>query len=614
MDGLELPKYTDYGSILQAFEVAVEHHKDKPLVHYQAAPKSMEFKTLTYREVDIITTYLANKWGPILLPAISSDEAQCVATIGHESPVQPMLMFFTILKLGLPYFTIRSDCDKMTTTHLLKLVKPGYIIASNTYFKTKLHLSTTMTINDVTIPVEPWEEYDMDYLIKVATTAAKEEQGMVVTNALHAGPDSTVLYMMTGGTTNGIPKVIARDNLSLLYSLIEVSLKIPDQISKHRNNNGAPLQHPCVAMESSDVWLIPTSFDRSNAIYFLLLNMLIGSSVLVFHNEQAITLDRIFTAARRMKVTWILSSHYLLLEQLGDYLQECFSCEETDATIATTTTINELKGCITGGAPLRPSIEKILKLQGLKLLPSFGTTEFGILGTSFVSGDTLLRANSFLFSDMTISYLSFEKVYRDTYQAVVRKNYPGLVANVENRPNGDFATGDLFIPNDDQHNSQTIWTYVGRLNDVFTLKDDKKVICPLRMELEVYDEEIIQNCVLIGENKNCTAILVELAVDKASKYSPTMIVNKVYEAVNRANKRVPSHYAVMVPSMVHILPLNKQLPLTLKRTVIRSKVPMVFAQEIEQIYDDCVKNSSIFSNNYDTAIIKDLSVTHNNNV
>ncbi|KAI9272872.1 hypothetical protein BDA99DRAFT_556470 [Phascolomyces articulosus] len=583
MDDLELPKYTDYISILHAFEVAVENYKDKPLVHYQAAPKSMEFKTLTYREVDIITTYLANKWGPILLPAISSDEAQCVATLGHESSVQSMLMFFTILKLGLPYFTIPSNCDKTITTHLLKLGKPGYIIASNTYFKTKLHLSTTMTINDVTIPVEPWEEYDMDYLIKVATTAAKKQQYTKL-NGVPVNQESPAFIVATGGTTSDFPNIIVRSNQSMLYCLNEILLKSKDLVKVNENNNNkdkTPLRHP--VMKSTDIGLMAIPLDRFSTIGDgFLWSMLVGSAVLVFHHDPPPTMHEILAVIKNYKVTWMRCT-VTQLNRLGDYYTQELGGEEENAEIIPATALEAFKGCLYGGAPVRLSTEKTLKAQGFKLTP--------------------------VYAGSAMPYLSFELFDQDMYQLVIRNNYPGLPKGIGNRPNGDFVNGDLFVTND-KHKSHNIWTFVGRVFHVFTMESGKKV-CPTRMELEVCYEDIIQNCALIGENRKCTAIIVELSVEKAVNYSPNAMITKVYEAVHRANKYVPKHYTVIVPDMVYILPLNKRLSLTVKDTVFHPKVIAEFAQEIEQMYNNNDINASVHFNN-NAAAIEDLSVKDNN--
>ena len=60
----------------------------------------------------------------------------------------------------------------------------------------------------------------------------------------------------------------------------------------------------------------------------------------------------------------------------------------------------------------------------------------------------------------------------------------------------------------------------------------------------------------------------------------------VYKAVQRANERVPSHSAVLVPDMVYILPWGAKLPLTDKGTVFRKGVNSVFDDEIKQLYGD----------------------------
>ncbi|KAI9271673.1 hypothetical protein BDA99DRAFT_500675 [Phascolomyces articulosus] len=573
----DLPNYTDYESIIQLFEISVKQHKERPFIHYQQRlSNSLKYNTLTYGEVDRITTYLANEWGPVLLPtttvtANDNHPTQCIASLGHESSIQSVLIFFTVLKLGLPYYPIARWSTEPVTRHLLQLGNPSYVIATESYFKTQLGSSTTITVGDnLILPVKSWKEYDIDHLIKITTT----EKQLAKTHFVPSpSPDDIVIVAVTGGTTTGFPKATIRNHRSFLYHLIEISLKnqdlgIDDALQQ-------PLSTVINKSITEEVHVITAPLDRSSSIYQFLFSMLLGSSVLLFRHDPPSSWDEILAASKRFKPSWIFAAPFQI-DKLADYLEQKTESAQTAATV-----LKGLKGLSTGGAPLRLSTERKLKAQGVIIKFVYAASEFNRLGTNVL--DNVLGANRFIFPDVAMPYLLFEPFDQDMYQLVVKNNYPGLATKVGNRPNGDFATSDLFVAHG-QHRSHPIWTLVGRTNDVFTIENGKR-ICPTRMESEVLYEDIIQNCMLLGENKRCCALLVELAADKAIKYSPTDMMNKVYEAVRRANEHVPSYYAVSVPNMVYVLPLNKRLPLTMKSTVFRIKVKSEFYQEIEQLYN-----------------------------
>ena len=52
------------------------------------------------------------------------------------------------------------------------------------------------------------------------------------------------------------------------------------------------------------------------------------------------------------------------------------------------------------------------------------------------------------------------------YQLTFKSNYPALGSNVANRPDGGYATGDLFI--EDPPHSKT-WRHVGRVDDTLVM-------------------------------------------------------------------------------------------------------------------------------------------------
>ncbi|KAI9251029.1 hypothetical protein BDA99DRAFT_563943 [Phascolomyces articulosus] len=558
----KIPKsFTDYTSIIQAFQIVAAENKDRPFVHYQQS-NLCEYKTLTYNEFDKITTYLANEWAPVLLPVVNTSK-QCVASLGHESSIQSLLMAFTVWKLSLIYFPISVWCGEMAITHLLKHSDPGYIIASKSYFKTNLQSAPTLSVNSKSIPITLWPEYDIDHLVTVATGSKND----TITGVVPPDLNSIAIILVTGGSSTGIPKAIRYSNRTFLYTLIHISLRHEDQ-----------LNHGPLFMKPEDIWLVATPVERISTFYIFLWSMLLGASTVIFHHDPTLAMQNVFEAGKIYKPTWVLLPANLL-EKVSEYLQQ--DCSSDDIS----NTIKGVKMWMTAGAPVGQSIAKFLMSRGLQMSIAYAASEFGSLCIPFENKPG--NDSRYRFSDVSLPYLLFEPFDQGIYQLIVRGNYPGLATGVGNRPNGDYETGDLFT-NINESTSKVeeygTWTLIGRMVDTFTLQNGKRVY-PTLMELKISNEDIIQNCIIVGENKKCAAVLIGLAQNKAVKYSPTEMISKVCEAVRRANKRVPIHSAINVPSMVYTLPLDKKLPITDKGTVFRKGVNSDFAQEINQLYE-----------------------------
>ncbi|KAI9496238.1 hypothetical protein BDB00DRAFT_869539 [Zychaea mexicana] len=561
----QLPNYTDFDTLLQAFEVHAARFKDNTLLHYQL-PNSLELKELTYGQIDKISTHLANAWKPTV-PA----DVECVALMS-EDPAQAVLAFFAVLKLGLIYFPLSIHNTEKANVHLLKETNTTYMIASETYRKSAMGCAATL--RDSNFRAKIWEDFDIDQLIATAeasVSTSPEEDRQQSEGRKTPDPNAIVTWLHSSGTTAALPKLIPYNTRSYLFALLEIVLK--------------PAQEMCpnLAMEPTDVILVTEKLFHAPAILMLIMSVLTGASILLLNSEKPMPPD-ILAAADICGAT-VLQSPPIFLEKLAEYLEH----HVTDDRYAET--LQRFKFSLIGGSPLRTAVGDCLHSKGLNVQNAYGMTETGYLSLSNISKDNK-RWNSIEPSNALLRYVTFEPYEKDLYQLIIHSSYPAF-RGTGNRPNGDLATRDLFVKDSTRPGN---WTFVGRTDDILLMSIGEK-LNPVPMEEEVCNEDIVRSCIIVGEDRPWTSALVELIMDKALQRSPVEMTSKVYEAVNRANRHAPSHGLVTVPDMVYILPLNKQLPTTPKGSVIRPKAIETFNRELDEMYDT-----------YHQKVIGDISV------
>ncbi|KAI9278554.1 hypothetical protein BDA99DRAFT_492493 [Phascolomyces articulosus] len=618
----DLPNYTDFDSLLQVFETFSARHQDKVFIRYQIQPNSQEYRTLTYGQVNTIATYLADTWNCTILQNddmghIQRKQQKPCLIILNDDPVQSILTFFATLKLNLIYFPLATHDSDTAITYFLEKTSPRYLIISKTMrskaqrcippgstiqikiWDEQLNIEKIIATNNVAVSVQ-LQPRSGDMNMNMNMNMNKLDGGAAVGITTKNDPSSTVAYMHTSGSTSLLPKLVEWSTQLCMYSTCEILLK--------------SIQNSNVRMESSDVLLIPILLMTGPDIDFILATMMMGSSIVAFHNNTPRPFD-LLAASKIFHATLILASPYTL-EGLAEYLMQK---QDNDTVVAnfpsapnnTTkkfdldhkiSVFEQFKCCITFGAALRTSIGCLLQSKGLNVQTLYGATEIDNLCISDVSKENQEHWNCLRPSGALTQYSSFEpyqdginKYNKNTenedvvlYQLIIHNDHPVLPKSVRNRPNGDFATGDLFVHHQEARNNHHepcfCWKLVGRIDDTFKTSLGEKVI-PKPMEMEICNEEIIRNCILVGENREYTAVLVELDLDKAQNYTESERTLRVYEAVRRANSYALYYAIVLVPDFVYILPFDKQLPTTRKKQVSRKKAIAMFKEEIEQLYN-----------------------------
>ncbi|KAG2225143.1 hypothetical protein INT45_011826 [Circinella minor] len=576
--------YNDYKSLLHVFETAVNNHHDKLFIRYEIPNSENEFKTLTYGQVNKIVTQLASHWRTMIDQSgvDPQQQKQSTVTIISEKSIRSIITLLAVIKLEMPFFSLSTSETEVVTAH---------------FIKDAIHESSPSVSNNIQI----WNELDIDeYLIN--TTVASDNNNLPMDRPFicgnpnndknvsspstqrqrekyELGPKDTAFYMHTSGST-ALPKIIPRDARSILYAIKETLIKSIQQADC-----------PDVIMKSEDVVILPSATIPGPSQ----ITLLMGSSVVVLDQCNVKSSDLLFIA-EKYKATLMLSSP-ITLEHLAEHLKK--QDENKSSTFDKSTyqqeetmlqTLQRVKFCFSYGAPLRRSVGNFLRSKGLNVQNLYGSSETSILAISNVSKDNSEYWYSICPTNGFFHYATFEPFENqdNIYQLVLNENFPSLAPGLSNRPDGKYATKDLFFKEPEKQ--QNTWTYVGRVDDSINLSNGEKVF-PTPMEKEICNEDIVKNCIIIGDSRETVSVLVELHLDKSIEYSPAEMTSKVYRAVHQANKDIISCTGIIVPDMVYILPSNKQLPTTRKKAVMRKKAIDMFHHEIEQLYSDYVSSS-----------------------
>jgi hypothetical protein len=174
-------------------------------------------------------------------------------------------------------------------------------------------------------------------------------------------------------------------------------------------------------------------------------------------------------------------------------------------------------------------------------------------------------------------FVTFEDKGAGIFELIANEGLPSKVAS--NRPDGSYATKDLFSPHASIPHA---WKYVARLDDTIVLMNGEKVT-PINFEQSMRDNELVTEAVMFGNGKSRVGLIVILS-SKTLGLSDQELESFLEPALTKANATVPV-YAQSSWDMVKILPAGTDYPRTDKGTVIRAAFYSMFNQQIEEQYE-----------------------------
>lgn len=240
-----------------------------------------------------------------------------------------------------------------------------------------------------------------------------------------------------------------------------------------------------------------------------------------------------------------------------------------------------------GGAALPAPVGNYLASRNVKLVSRFGSAECGFLLSSHrkYSDDrewSYLRADSLLQPD----YYDFEAQAGESgepslFEFVVKPKWPHR--GKTNRPDGSFATSDLF----ERHPTITnAWRYHSRADAQITLLNGKKFDpAPVEGEILASDvgKRLLSDVMIFGTGREMPGILL-FPKSENTYASGDQIIEEVWPTVERMNEETQNHARLGRRSMVVVQKddgVIPQLPKSSKGTILRGQAEKMFAEEIE---------------------------------
>ncbi|KAF3034708.1 putative secondary metabolism biosynthetic enzyme [Didymella heteroderae] len=237
-----------------------------------------------------------------------------------------------------------------------------------------------------------------------------------------------------------------------------------------------------------------------------------------------------------------------------------------------------------GGAALPAEVGDRLAKSGVNLISRFGSAECGFVMSSFrdFSADSDWQ---YLRNYNPAKLLSFEPREDGLAELVIKPGWPHMAKH--NRPDGSFATADLFAPHPTIPDA---WIYNSRADSQLTLITGKK-FDPAPLEDAIATSPHLQDVLIFGTNRPYPGALL-LRSEPASSMSDQDLLDAIRPAIEKLNRdsqdhaRIPHHMLVPLP---HQEPLEKSS----KGTLIRRVAEARFEEIINRAYDEQDSNESV---------------------
>ncbi|KAG8624108.1 hypothetical protein KVT40_009084 [Elsinoe batatas] len=234
-----------------------------------------------------------------------------------------------------------------------------------------------------------------------------------------------------------------------------------------------------------------------------------------------------------------------------------------------------------GGAALPAEVGDRLIASSIPLISRFGSAECGFLMSSH-RDYTTDKEWQFLRAPPS-SGLVFEPQPStpDLHELIIPPTWPHMAKR--NRPDGSFATADLFVPHE---TIKGAWKYHSRSDSQLTLITGKK-IDPAPLEDSIATTSLLSDVLIFGNGRPYPGALLFRSIE-AKDVSDEQLLEQVWPQIEKLNNDTQAHARLLRKTLVPMPFLEKGLEKSSKGTIIRGAAEKRFAEEIEGAYADSV--------------------------
>ncbi|KAL1848673.1 putative NRPS-like protein biosynthetic cluster [Diaporthe australafricana] len=525
-----------------------EDLRQTPAVNFPGgcfAEDGKEMKSdFTYRELRTYSLATAARLRRRL--QVSNRNASGTVGLLCSSTPEFILTWLGLMRLGISVMLLAPQLERTAIKHLCVTCNVSVVFAdARNYDKVKNLKDGSLAINISNIL------YNL-----------KPEQMPTSTPSLAKSDDIAYLFH-TSGTSSGLPKPIPQTH----YAAVGVLPRLPSGTS-NATFSTTPLYHGGIA-DCFRAW-------ASGATIHLFPGTLPITAVNV---QRAVDRANSY-CAQACPVKYFTSVPYIL-QMLG-----VDPADPGDDSGLKLLQSMDLVGV--GGAALPPSVGDLLAASNVKLVSRFGSAECGFLLSSQRDYNTD-REWSYLRADPSLQpdYYDFEpQAIEDgepsLFEVVVKPKWPHR--GKTNRPDGSFATADLF----ERHSTTTnAWRYHSRADAQITLLNGKK-FDPAPVEGELLASEVgkrvLSDVMIFGTGRDVPGILL-FPKSGQSFASDDQIVEELWPIVDQMNQETQNHARLARASMIVVKREDgetPQLPKSSKGTILRGQAEKMFARDIEE--------------------------------
>lgn len=233
-----------------------------------------------------------------------------------------------------------------------------------------------------------------------------------------------------------------------------------------------------------------------------------------------------------------------------------------------------------GGAALPSEVGDRLVEHEINLVSRFGSAECGFLLSSHRRYDVDHAWQYLRLDPKDNPELTFQPQCDDSglYELVVCPSWPHLARR--NRPDGSYATSDLFEPHMNMPNA---WRYHSRADSQLMLLTGKK-FDPAPLETFISASEVLSNVIIFGSGKPYPGALL-FKNEKHPVLTDQQLLEAVWPVVERWNRESPDHARLSKTMLLPMANLQQPLDKSSKGTIIRRAAERRFHDVIENAYN-----------------------------